>query len=52
MVEKLAMDGHEVEVVTPDRLIGQDVTGTLYPRYLAALYQCHVRLTPETPASA
>ena len=46
-VERLAARGSHVEVVTADRLVGQDVIGTLYPAYLAAFYRAGVRLTPD-----
>ena len=45
--ERLAAGGSQVEIVTPDRLVGQDVVGTLYPAYLAAFYRAGVRLTPD-----
>ena len=46
-VEKLAEEGHDVELVTPDRLAIQEVPGTLYPAYLKAFYEHGVRLTPD-----
>ena len=46
-VERLAAGGHSVEVMTPDRLIGQEVTGTAYPAYLKAFYEAGVRMTPD-----
>jgi 2,4-dienoyl-CoA reductase-like NADH-dependent reductase (Old Yellow Enzyme family)/thioredoxin reductase len=45
--ERLAEGGSQVEIVTPDRLVGHDVVGTLYPAYLAAFYRAGVRLTPD-----
>jgi thioredoxin reductase len=45
--ERLAVAGCAVEVVTPDRLVGADVTGTIYPDYLKALYGHGVRFTPD-----
>jgi 2,4-dienoyl-CoA reductase-like NADH-dependent reductase (Old Yellow Enzyme family)/pyruvate/2-oxoglutarate dehydrogenase complex dihydrolipoamide dehydrogenase (E3) component len=45
--ERLAATGSQVELVTPDRLVGQEVIGTLYPAYLEAFYRAGVRLTPD-----
>jgi 2,4-dienoyl-CoA reductase-like NADH-dependent reductase (Old Yellow Enzyme family)/thioredoxin reductase len=45
--ERLAVAGCAVEVVTPDRMAGADVTGTIYPDYLKALYGHGVRFTPD-----
>jgi 2,4-dienoyl-CoA reductase-like NADH-dependent reductase (Old Yellow Enzyme family)/thioredoxin reductase len=45
--ERLAARGSQVEIVTPDRLVGHEVVGTLYPAYLAAFYRAGVRLTPD-----
>ncbi|RVU29064.1 N-methylproline demethylase [Streptomyces antnestii] len=45
--ERLACAGVQVEVVTPDRMVGADVTGTLYPDYLRALYSSGAVLTPD-----
>lgn len=45
--ERVALAGSDVEIVTPDRLVGHDVTGTLYPEYLANLYRAGARLTPD-----
>jgi 2,4-dienoyl-CoA reductase-like NADH-dependent reductase (Old Yellow Enzyme family)/thioredoxin reductase len=45
--ERLATRGSQVEIVTPDRLVGHDVVGTLYPAFLAAFYRAGVRLTPD-----
>ena len=36
-----------VEIVTPDRHVGLEVTGTDYPAYLAAFYAAGVRMTPD-----
>jgi 2,4-dienoyl-CoA reductase-like NADH-dependent reductase (Old Yellow Enzyme family)/thioredoxin reductase len=47
MVERLAAAGCTVEIVTPDRLVGQEVTGTTYPAYLKAFYEAGVRMTPD-----
>jgi 2,4-dienoyl-CoA reductase-like NADH-dependent reductase (Old Yellow Enzyme family)/thioredoxin reductase len=45
--ERLATRGSQVEIVTPDRFVGHDVVGTLYPAYLAAFYRAGVQLTPD-----
>ncbi|WP_246235077.1 FAD-dependent oxidoreductase [Streptomyces boluensis] len=45
--ERLAGAGARVELATPDRMAGADVTGTLYPDYLRALYSAGVTLTPD-----
>jgi NADPH-dependent 2,4-dienoyl-CoA reductase/sulfur reductase-like enzyme len=47
LVERLAINGATVEMVTPDRMVAQDVTGSVYPGYLAALYERGVTLTPD-----
>jgi pyruvate/2-oxoglutarate dehydrogenase complex dihydrolipoamide dehydrogenase (E3) component len=46
-VERLVAAGSDVELVTPDRHVGHEVTGTAYPRYLATFYEHGVRLTPD-----
>jgi 2,4-dienoyl-CoA reductase-like NADH-dependent reductase (Old Yellow Enzyme family) len=46
-VERLVAAGSSVEVVTPDRLVGQEVTGTSYPAYLKIFYEGGVRMTPD-----
>ena len=51
-VERLAAAGHHVEIVTPDRYVGHDVTGTAYPAYLAAFYAGGVRMTPDLRVTA
>ena len=51
-VERLAVAGHQVEIVTPDRYVGHDVTGTAYPAYLAAFYAAGVRMTPDLRVTA
>ena len=33
--------------MTPDRLVGQEVIGTLHPAYLRTFYRAGVRLTPD-----
>jgi NADPH-dependent 2,4-dienoyl-CoA reductase/sulfur reductase-like enzyme len=45
--ERLVAAGSEVEIVTPDRVVGQEVIGTLYPAYLNTFYRAGVRLTPD-----
>ena len=39
--------GSTVEIVTPDRHVGHEVTGTAYPAYLGAFYRAGVRMTPD-----
>jgi 2,4-dienoyl-CoA reductase-like NADH-dependent reductase (Old Yellow Enzyme family) len=45
--EWLVAAGCRVEIATPDRMVGNDVTGTVYPDYLRALYSRGVRFTPD-----
>jgi 2,4-dienoyl-CoA reductase-like NADH-dependent reductase (Old Yellow Enzyme family)/thioredoxin reductase len=45
--ERLVAAGSEVEIVTPDRVVGQEVIGTLYSAYLNTFYRAGVRLTPD-----
>jgi NADPH-dependent 2,4-dienoyl-CoA reductase/sulfur reductase-like enzyme len=45
--ERMASSGSSVEIVTPDRHVGLEVTGTDYPAYLAAFYAAGVRMTPD-----
>ena len=45
--ERLVGGGSQVEIVTPDRHVGHDVVGTLYPAYLAGFYRAGVRFTPD-----
>jgi len=45
--ERLVAAGSEVEIVTPDRVVGQEVIGTLYPAYLNTFYRAGLRLTPD-----
>jgi 2,4-dienoyl-CoA reductase-like NADH-dependent reductase (Old Yellow Enzyme family)/NADPH-dependent 2,4-dienoyl-CoA reductase/sulfur reductase-like enzyme len=45
--ERMAAAGSSVEIVTPDRHVGHEVTGTAYPAYLSAFYSRGVRLTPD-----
>lgn len=51
-VERLVEAGSRVEMVTPDRMVGHEVTGTLYPPYLRILYEHGVRLTPDHRVTA
>ena len=44
-VEFLAAGGSHVELVTPDRMIAQEIGGTNYPAYLKAFYDHGVTLT-------
>jgi 2,4-dienoyl-CoA reductase-like NADH-dependent reductase (Old Yellow Enzyme family)/thioredoxin reductase len=46
-VERMVAAGSSVELVTPDRHVGQEVTGTAYPAYLGSFYAAGVRLTPD-----
>lgn len=46
-VERIVAASSSVEVVTPDRLVGQEVTGTSYPPYLKNFYEAGVRMTPD-----
>ena len=39
--------GSSVEIVSPDRHVGYEVTGTAYPAYLRSFYEHGVRLTPD-----
>jgi N-methyl-L-proline demethylase len=45
--ERLATAGSVVEIVTPDRMVGQSVSGTIYPDYLAILYGAGAKLTAD-----
>ncbi|MEU5607290.1 hypothetical protein ACI2L4_16020 [Streptomyces sparsogenes] len=45
--ERLAAAGVRVELVTPDRMVGAEVTGTIHPDYLRALYASGAVLTPD-----
>lgn len=45
--ERLATAGCQVEIVTPDRMVANDVTGTVYPDYFRTLYAHGARLTPD-----
>jgi 2,4-dienoyl-CoA reductase-like NADH-dependent reductase (Old Yellow Enzyme family) len=48
-VERLVTAGASagVEIVSPDRLVGLEVTGTSYPAYLKVFYEAGVRMTPD-----
>jgi 2,4-dienoyl-CoA reductase-like NADH-dependent reductase (Old Yellow Enzyme family)/thioredoxin reductase len=46
-VERLVAAGSAVEIVSPDRHVGQEVTGTAYPAYLKTFYEHGVRMTPD-----
>jgi 2,4-dienoyl-CoA reductase-like NADH-dependent reductase (Old Yellow Enzyme family)/thioredoxin reductase len=45
--EWLVTAGCTVELVTPDRMVGHDVTGMIYPDYLKALYAHGTSFTPD-----
>ncbi len=45
--ERMVAAGSSVEIVSPDRHVGQEVTGTAYPAYLGTFYAAGVRLTPD-----
>jgi len=45
--ERLIAAGSEVEIVTPDREVGHEMSGNLYPAYLESFYRADVRLTPD-----
>ena len=44
-VEFLVHNGANVEIVTPDRYVGQEIGGTNYPIYLKTFYENDVRMT-------
>jgi 2,4-dienoyl-CoA reductase-like NADH-dependent reductase (Old Yellow Enzyme family) len=44
-VEFLAENGAQVELVTPDRMVAQEIGGTSYPAYLKTFYDRGVTLT-------
>jgi 2,4-dienoyl-CoA reductase-like NADH-dependent reductase (Old Yellow Enzyme family) len=46
-VERMVAAGSTVELVSPDRHVGHEVTGTAYPAYLKSFYEHGVRLTPD-----
>ena len=43
--EFLVLNGANVEIVTPDRYVGQEIGGTNYPIYLKTFYEKDVRMT-------
>jgi len=45
--EHLAPTGANVEIVTPERFIGQQIGGTNYPVYLKTFYEHGVTITPD-----
>jgi 2,4-dienoyl-CoA reductase-like NADH-dependent reductase (Old Yellow Enzyme family)/thioredoxin reductase len=45
--ERLVAAESSVEIVSPDRHVGQDVSGTAYPAYLKTFYEHGVRMTPD-----
>jgi len=45
--EFLAQHGAQVEIVTPDRMVGHDIHGTNHPGYMQQLYKYNVTLTPD-----
>jgi thioredoxin reductase len=45
--EKLARDGAELEIVTPARVIGEELGSINFAVHLKALYAAGVRLTPD-----
>lgn len=45
--EYLATRGEDVEIVTTERFIGQQVGGTNYPAYLKTFYENGVTITPD-----
>lgn len=51
-VERLLAAGSRVEIVTPDRFVGFEVTGTTYPAYLRTFYEAGVRMTPDLRLTA
>jgi 2,4-dienoyl-CoA reductase-like NADH-dependent reductase (Old Yellow Enzyme family) len=50
--ERMVAAGSAVEIVSPDRYIGQEVNGTAYPRYLTTFYEAGVRMTPDQRLAA
>jgi 2,4-dienoyl-CoA reductase-like NADH-dependent reductase (Old Yellow Enzyme family) len=46
-VERMVAAGSKVEMVSPDRHVGFEVTGLAYPSYLKFMYEHDVRLTPD-----
>ena len=50
--ERLVSSGASLEIVSPDRFVGYEVTGTTYPAYLGTFYEHGVRLTPDLRMTA
>ncbi len=50
--ERLISAGASLEIVSPDRYVGYEVTGTTYPAYLGTFYEHDVRLTPDLRMTA
>ena len=50
--ERLISSGASLEIVSPDRFVGYEVTGTTYPAYLGTFYEHGVRLTPDLRMTA
>ncbi len=46
-VEYLLDRGHRVELATPDRMVGPELIGTVYPAYLERFHAAGVVLTPD-----
>lgn len=46
-VERMVAGGSTVEIVTPDRHVGHEVTGLAYPSYLKFIYTHDVKMTPD-----
>jgi len=46
-VERMVAAGSTVEIVSPDRHVGHEVTGLAYPIYLKTFYEAGVRMTPD-----
>jgi N-methyl-L-proline demethylase len=46
-VERMVAAGSKVEIVTPDRHVGHEVTGLAYPAYLKLIYTHGVVMTPD-----
>ena len=44
-MEFLAAQGSRVELVTPDRMVAQEIGGTSYPAYLKSFYEHEVVIT-------
>ncbi len=46
-VDWLAGQGHAIELVTPDRMVGRELGGLTLPQYLEHLYAAGVRMIPD-----